>query len=513
MYNVFENTKNRALFITKVVAVSKDGYEKEISRVESKRNLFKFIKTYLLKETNFVSDPEEYWWKRKVYHKRKDIEESLHQFILNAAPSQEQEEFAYEGIFDQKKKKETVMVKASRKDLFKFINPLNKKRVAAESVQLKTSVSSLIKIQDEVSSRSISPCSRNSNALGRKVKGDLKFDVVKKIPTAINGSFHDYTIRRRKVTKPKHKGSGKLHNYRSVKQIQISRLHSRKRSETLEKNMANKLVNEANQEKTPHYEKIGSQRVRHDCSILKDKSDASNLLFIPKKTKTIMSKDSNGSQSKTDKKHPSDDNDKGNYTPQSSAQAKYTTDPLPKVIILESNEVSIDKNPNIVPKEEVKTTGTLNKCDSISVPLNDSNEFGKEKPDTTQRKEDLGIILEEQSSYSTIIQFNQSKNNKNTLHSTSSKAEIGKSLTGKIPSQNAKFILQGGTLNDSHFRKQYKDNSKKSINEEFAMKDPYGDLNKISTPNKDIQEVSEEISRIDGSEPVQYSDSSQMSIE
>lgn len=64
LYKVIVKTKQRSLHITKILAMSKDGYETEISRVQSKRNLFKFIKSYLTKETNFVSHPEEYWWKR-----------------------------------------------------------------------------------------------------------------------------------------------------------------------------------------------------------------------------------------------------------------------------------------------------------------------------------------------------------------------------------------------------------------------------------------------------------------
>uniref|UniRef100_A0A7S3J5G7 TLC domain-containing protein n=1 Tax=Euplotes harpa TaxID=151035 RepID=A0A7S3J5G7_9SPIT len=101
-YRVIKTKKEESMYITKILAMSKDGYETEISRVQSKRNLFKFIKTYMTKETNFVKHPEEYWWKRRVNYRKQEIEESYQQFIMNVAPQQEQEDFAYEGIFDKK---------------------------------------------------------------------------------------------------------------------------------------------------------------------------------------------------------------------------------------------------------------------------------------------------------------------------------------------------------------------------------------------------------------------------
>jgi hypothetical protein len=247
MYKVIVKTKERALYITKILAISKDGYEKEISRVESKRNLFKFIKTYLVKETNFVSNPEEYWLKRKVYHKRKDIEESLQHFILNTAPINEQEEFAYEGIFDQKKDISPLKLKGSRMDLSNFINPLNRSKMVDDDLQFKPNSGNIIHLQEDISNNSISPNSANSNAFGRRMKRDIKNDVSSRMPAVISGSFHDYTIPKRKVASPQKKG--KFEKHRSHKQIQISRLQTRKGSENLERNMANKLVNEVNQEK------------------------------------------------------------------------------------------------------------------------------------------------------------------------------------------------------------------------------------------------------------------------
>lgn len=111
--------------------MSRDGFETEISKVQSKRNLFKFIKTYMTKETNFVAHPEEYWWKKRVMYRKQDIEESYRQFLTSAAPQQEQEDFAYEGIFDKKNKKDNSPNKMNRSriDLSGIFGNLNRSKV------------------------------------------------------------------------------------------------------------------------------------------------------------------------------------------------------------------------------------------------------------------------------------------------------------------------------------------------------------------------------------------------
>lgn len=157
--------------------MSKDGYETEVTRVQSKRNLFKFIKSYLVKETNFVAHPEDFWWKRNVIRKQHYIEESFQQYFLNVAPAQEQEDFAYEGIFDKKTDKSPVKVTSNRMDVSNFINTLNRSKMVDEDNPLRHNASQLVHIQDEVSNHSYSPNSANSNAFLSKLKkkeGNIK---------------------------------------------------------------------------------------------------------------------------------------------------------------------------------------------------------------------------------------------------------------------------------------------------------------------------------------------------
>lgn len=62
-------------------------------------------------------------------NKRRVIEESFQLLLNDAAPIQaQQEEFAYEGLFDQQKQKDKspTKLKGSRMDLSNFINPLNR---------------------------------------------------------------------------------------------------------------------------------------------------------------------------------------------------------------------------------------------------------------------------------------------------------------------------------------------------------------------------------------------------
>ena len=130
-YLTIKSTYEEKLKITKILAMSKDGFEPEISKVQSKRNLFKFIKTYMTKETNFVAHPEEFWWKKRVMYRKQEIEESYRQFLTSAAPIQEQEDFAYEGIFDEKNKKgkSPTKMNRSRIDISDIFGNLNRSKI------------------------------------------------------------------------------------------------------------------------------------------------------------------------------------------------------------------------------------------------------------------------------------------------------------------------------------------------------------------------------------------------
>jgi hypothetical protein len=165
----------------------------------------------------------------------------------------------------------------------------------------------------------------------------------------------------------------------------------------------------------------GTEKTRHHSITLNDKSETGNLLVIPNnQNKLNKSKDSGDSQTKTDRKHPSEDNDKqsqkdnsgGNGTSKSiPVKVKTSTDPITEVDV-ESDDNSDYKNSKFEPKEEVKKMKGENKSDSIDIPLNDSNVLKINKPNLESKKDDLGTIQEEHSSYSTIIPNNQPKSNK-----------------------------------------------------------------------------------------------------
>ena len=177
LYLTILSIKEKNLVVTKIIAVSKDGYETEISRVQSKRNLFKFIKTYFVKETNFVTHPEEFWWKRSIFHKRKFIEESFQQFILNAGPQQEQEDFAYEGIFDKNDHidKSPMRMKGARVDQ-NFMNTLNRSNLGLDEYKLPMSPmngSNIILNHEDISDQSPNSAASNPYGKNRYVKGTL----------------------------------------------------------------------------------------------------------------------------------------------------------------------------------------------------------------------------------------------------------------------------------------------------------------------------------------------------
>ena len=152
--------------------MSKDGFETEVSRVQSKRNLFKLIKTFWSKEANFVSQPEEFWWKKQAQNRHEDIEESYRQFLTFVEPQNEQEDFAYEGIFDKKKSPHQVSAKVGSKvDLSGFMGNLNRSKYEDEDKFIRTNVThQVIQLQEEISNYSNSPNSANSAAVNRKIK-------------------------------------------------------------------------------------------------------------------------------------------------------------------------------------------------------------------------------------------------------------------------------------------------------------------------------------------------------
>jgi len=436
-YRITKWIKDEKLRITKIMIMSKDGYEPEITRVQSKRNLFKFIKTYFTKETNFVAHPEEYWWKKQLTFRKQDISDILKKFIENNKGGvMQQEEFAYEGIFDKKEQQERSPIKLNnsrRMDASNIVGTLNKSKLADEEIHIKHNGSHVIQMQDEISDRSLSPNSANANAFSRRSKKNAITRDLNKSPFDMTLSrakpkplFNLYDHGSKKVTDSTK--INKLDMYRSAKEIKVARLQTRKGSGNIDGKMTNKLVEEVQQKKINNIYKKNTEKTRHNSIPVNsyNSTDSGNLL-VPDRKGIIShnkSPDSNTSEN-TGKFEKSENNYEikepviiiTNETQRSNqiSMQNNMSEPLPIGKLGASDaEEETNKSNQTKDKIEVEPLDKIHpkKRDSEPIPLNTSNEEQK-IPNSTKRnsKEDLGIIPEEQhsGSYSTIIQFTQSR--------------------------------------------------------------------------------------------------------
>lgn len=114
-----------------ITALSRDGFEKEISRVESKRNLFNFIRQNYLKEIVELDDQEQFHWIARINRANKTYKKRLEMF-LDRKQEDLDEVFAYEGIFDQKEKgnmKPNTLADRSRMEASYFMGTFSKSRI------------------------------------------------------------------------------------------------------------------------------------------------------------------------------------------------------------------------------------------------------------------------------------------------------------------------------------------------------------------------------------------------
>ena len=120
--------------MTKIIALSKDGFEKEIDRVQSKLNLFYFLKSHdndiLLQKTY-----EERYWHLATQKTEQKIDNKYEKFLVDQA-NEVDENFAYEGLFDQENKKNLKKIGTgidrSRIDVSHIMGPLSKSRIIDE---------------------------------------------------------------------------------------------------------------------------------------------------------------------------------------------------------------------------------------------------------------------------------------------------------------------------------------------------------------------------------------------
>lgn len=121
-----------------ITAQSKDGFEKDISRIESKRNLFNFICNNKDNTPDALFDYEKDNYNHIGFpiFKRKKFK-NLENIILNFGDDDDNN-FAYEGIFDKKdpEKKVSNLADRSRMDISRFMGTFNQSRMYEEGLNM-----------------------------------------------------------------------------------------------------------------------------------------------------------------------------------------------------------------------------------------------------------------------------------------------------------------------------------------------------------------------------------------
>jgi hypothetical protein len=84
-----------------ITGMSKDGFEREISRIESKRNFFYFIRKNYVGNQSDIHNDENVYWISKIKSREKKLNKQQEMFLAGQFQDDD-DDFAYEGIFDQK---------------------------------------------------------------------------------------------------------------------------------------------------------------------------------------------------------------------------------------------------------------------------------------------------------------------------------------------------------------------------------------------------------------------------
>ena len=152
-YKRIKMTKYKSI---EIFAVSKDGYDTELTRLESKRNFSNFLETYMSLEVAAVKDDDEFWWYKHTSRTKKDLKDRFQKFISQVYDTTDN--FQYEGIFDKKEEpKSNVQIKLEKfyqsgkpglmKDMYSAPSPIseisNKTKVMSRIVKKNSFVSTI----------------------------------------------------------------------------------------------------------------------------------------------------------------------------------------------------------------------------------------------------------------------------------------------------------------------------------------------------------------------------------
>jgi len=305
---------------------------------------------------------------------------------------------------------------------------------------------------------------------------------------------------------------------RSSQQIKITKLKTRprQRSENIDPMDAQKLVNEVEQQKANHtsYSKMTSERMIHSSIPASTPLDqleimANKITNDKSILKSHHSVDSS-SVSKTDIKMKDPNTPK--KTRIETTDVNNTAKSIKASVPLNMSEGassfktkdieddSFNKNSPNNDSQDLPTEsrGILAKRDSLAIPLNTT----KEDNELTKRldnNEELGIIQEEQSqTCSSVVNFNNRRE-----HRLSPKPSISYGYEKTMTKQNS--IIRPGFLStlitcSANENSNNKASSPVANPNDEVMSDLYLNLNKLSTSNADLKEISEEFSKASESE-------------
>lgn len=123
-----------------------------------------FMRIFMKGEPTQFKNDEEFWWYTQIINSQNDLDDRYQKFIHNFKLNDHNEEFAYEGIFDQKEKVQNSRLEAS----YMFI-PLNRSKIIEDN-NIKLNSSNLMMIKDDISNTGASPISDGSNNVRKSAR-------------------------------------------------------------------------------------------------------------------------------------------------------------------------------------------------------------------------------------------------------------------------------------------------------------------------------------------------------
>lgn len=248
---------------------------------------------------------------------------------------------------------------------------------------------------------------------------------------------------------------------------------------------------------------------RHNSIPIHTPTETNNMLLIPSgmsgtvgNPKRAKNSDDTISLSRTEKKHGSD-------------EKKVETDTQRKSNVETSdiNETNNSNRGSVVrhltdPISQAKSNPTEGANSSFKSDTKSQNSVSNveqsdpiEQTARAEQKEELDIIQEEPSqTYSEIILFNQSRQKKRS--SKHSGKGIDRTLTKQGSTSKERFLLPGNTLGKHELSQHLLSTSSSKIrmNKDEEMKNIVENLKNLSTSNKDLKDISDELSNATGTE-------------